>query len=81
MFPKLELKDKTTGPLAAFVGHVCEAFGLTSKYPAYAEGMMELARKVSSVYENGIHGFLKVWDLDGKDKSINTSKSKKQSKS
>ena len=76
VFPKLELKDKTTGPLAAFVGHACEAFGLTSKYPAYAEGMMELARKVSSVDENGIHGFLKVWDLDGKDKSIVTSKSK-----
>lgn len=76
VFPKLELKDKTTGPLAAFVGHACEAFGLTSKYPAYAEGMMELARKVSRVDENGIHGFLKVWDLDGKDKSIVTSKSK-----
>ena len=36
---------------------------------------MELARSVSSVDESGIHGFLKVWDLKGKDTSIVTGKS------
>ncbi|MBM55549.1 MAG: hypothetical protein CMB32_03220 [Euryarchaeota archaeon] len=75
VFPDLKIQNRTTGPLASFVGHACEAMGLTRNYPAYAEGMMELARSVSSVDESGIHGFLKVWDLKGKDTSIVTGKS------
>lgn len=75
LFPRLKVKNRTTGPLASFVGHACDALGLSENYPAYAEGMMELARSVSAVDESGLHGFLKVWDLKGKDTSIVTGKS------
>ncbi len=74
LFPGLNLN--TSGPLASFIGHACDAMGITDKYPAYAEGMMELATKVSGSDESGIHGFLRVWDQKGKEKSIVTSTSK-----
>jgi len=74
LFPGLNLN--TSGPLASFIGHACDAMGITEKYPAYAEGMMELATKVSGSDESGIHGFLRVWDQKAKENSIVTATSK-----
>ena len=76
LYPNLKIKDRTTGPLAGFVGHACEELGLTKNYSAYAEGLMELALQVGGTDESGLHGFLRVWDSSGKEKSIVTGKSK-----
>ena len=75
LFP--DLSFSTSGPLASFIGQVCNAMGITEKYPAYTEALMELAHKVNSTDESGIHGFLRVWDQKGKEESIATGKSKK----
>ena len=76
LYPNLKIKDRTTGPLAGFVGHACEELGLTKNYSAYAEGLMELALQVGGTDESGLYGFLRVWDSSGKEKSIVTGKSK-----
>ncbi len=72
LFPDLDLVGRTSGPLAGFVGHVCEAMGITRHYSAYAEALIDLARKVGSTDESGIHGFLRVWDNGGDKQSIVT---------
>ena len=70
LYPNLKIKDRTTGPLAGFVGHACEELGLTKNYSAYAEGLMELALQVGGTDESGLHGFLRVWDSSGKEKVL-----------
>ena len=72
LFPHLRAIEKSSEPLVAFVGHVCEQMGITSHYPAYAEGVLELAREVSGSEESGIHGFLRMWDSKGKERSVIT---------
>jgi ATP-dependent exoDNAse (exonuclease V) beta subunit len=76
LFPNLEVVERSTGPLAGFIGHVCSEMGLTEYYPSYAEGLLELAREVSGSEESGLHGFLRVWDSTGYKKSVVTGKSK-----
>jgi ATP-dependent exoDNAse (exonuclease V) beta subunit len=75
LFPNLEVIERSTGPLAGFIGHLCEEMGLTEHYPSYAEGLLELAREVSGSDESGLHGFLRVWDSSGYKKSVVTGKS------
>ena len=57
LFPDLDLVGRTSGPLAGFVGHVCEAMGITRYYSAYAEALIDLARKVGLLMKVGYMGF------------------------
>jgi ATP-dependent exoDNAse (exonuclease V) beta subunit len=72
LFPDLKAIEKSSEPLVAFLGHVCAQMGITSIYPAYAEGVLELAREVSGSDESGLHGFLRLWDAKGKERSVIT---------
>ena len=36
---------KGPGPLVAWMGHVCDVLGVTGRFDAYAEALMELARR------------------------------------
>ncbi|MBT6174459.1 MAG: hypothetical protein HOH96_02780 [Flavobacteriales bacterium] len=72
LFPNLKAIEKSSEPLVAFLGHVCKQMSITSKYPAYTEGILELAREVSGSEESGLHGFLRLWDAKGKDRSVIT---------
>ena len=72
LFPNLKAIEKSSEPLVAFLGHVCKQMSITSKYPAYTEGILELAREVSGSEESGLHGFLRLWDAKGKERSVIT---------
>jgi len=72
LFPNLKAIEKSSEPLVAFLGHVCKQMSITSIYPAYAEGVLELAREVSGSEESGLHGFLRLWDAKGKERSVIT---------
>ena len=72
LFPDLKAIEKSSEPLVAFLGHVCSQMGITSIFPAYAEGVLELAREVSGSEESGLHGFLRLWDAKGKERSVIT---------
>ena len=72
LFPNLKAIEKSSEPLVAFLGHVCNQMSITSKYPAYTEGILELAREVSGTEESGLHGFLRLWDAKGKERSVIT---------
>ncbi|HIB77328.1 MAG TPA: hypothetical protein EYO58_06865 [Flavobacteriales bacterium] len=75
LFPDLDAVARSSEPLVGFVGHCCMSLGITQFYPAYAEGMMELAREISGSDESGLHGFLRQWDGKGKDRSVVTGES------
>jgi ATP-dependent exoDNAse (exonuclease V) beta subunit len=72
LFPHLKAIEKSSEPLVAFLGHICEQMGITSNFPAYAEGILELSREASSSAESGLHGFLRLWDAKGKERSVIT---------
>ncbi len=72
LFPNLKAIEKSSEPLVAFLGHVCKQMSITTKFPAYTEGILELAREVSGSEESGLHGFLRLWDAKGKERSVIT---------
>ncbi|PCJ81785.1 MAG: hypothetical protein COA49_04590 [Bacteroidetes bacterium] len=76
IFPELRAVERSSEPLVGFVGHCCMSLGITKFYPTYAEGMIELAREISGSDESGLHGFLRLWDGKGKDRSVVTGASK-----
>jgi len=76
LFPELKAVERSSDPVATFVGHVCETMGITEKYPAYAEGIIELAHEIGRSDESGLHGFLRFWDGKGHQKSVVTIASK-----
>ena len=62
--------ERANGPLVAWVGHVCQTLGLTGRFDAYAEALMEMAREVTGTEDGGLRGFLRVWDRIGSRRSI-----------
>jgi ATP-dependent exoDNAse (exonuclease V) beta subunit len=72
LFPGLKAVERSSDPVATFVGHVCETMGITKRYPAYAEGVIELAHEVGRTDESGLHGFIRFWDRKGHEKSVVT---------
>ena len=76
LFPELQAIERSSDPVATFVGHVCETIGITANYPAYAEGIIELAHEIGRTDESGLHGFLRFWDGKGHAKSVVTIASK-----
>ena len=76
LFPELNAVERSSDPVATFVGHVCETMGITKMYPAYAEGIIELAHEVGRTDESGLHGFIRFWDGKGHEKSVVTIASK-----
>ena len=41
-------------PLVAWVGHVCDVLGVTGRFDAYAEALMEMALEVTGTEEGGL---------------------------
>jgi ATP-dependent exoDNAse (exonuclease V) beta subunit len=76
LFPELKAVERSSDPVATYVGHVCETMGITENYPAYAEGVIELAHEIGRSDESGLHGFLRFWDGKGHTKSVVTIASK-----
>lgn len=72
LVPRLELHERSQGPLVSWVGHVCDVLGVAGTYDAYAEGLMELALEVAGTDDNGLTGFLRAWDRKGATRSIVT---------
>ena len=68
--PTLKPFERAHGPLVSWVGHACEVLGVTGKFDAYAEALMELAREVTGTEEGGLRGFLRAWDRVGHRRSI-----------
>ena len=60
LFPDLHPLERANGPLVAWVGHVCQHLGLTGRFYAYAEALMEIAREVTGTEDGGLRGFLRV---------------------
>ena len=70
LFPDLHPLERANGPLVAWVGHACQTLGLTGRFDAYAEALMEMAREVTGTEDGGLRGFLRVWDRTGNRRSI-----------
>ena len=70
LYPDLKPFERAHGPLVSWVGHACEVLGVTGKFDAYAEALMELAREVTGTEEGGLRGFLRAWDRVGHRRSI-----------
>ncbi|MED5335405.1 MAG: hypothetical protein VX880_03760, partial [Bacteroidota bacterium] len=70
LFPDLHPLERANGPLVAWVGHACQTLGLTGRFDAYAEALMEMAREVTGTEDGGLRGFLRVWDRTGSRRSI-----------
>ena len=68
--PDLNVAERAHGPLVSWVGHACEVLGVTGRFDAYAEALMELAREVTGTEEGGLRGFLRSWDRKGHARSI-----------
>ncbi len=68
--PDLDVVDRPHGPLVSWVGHACQAMGITGRFDAYAEGLMELALQVTGSDEGGLRGFVEAWDRRGHRQSI-----------
>ena len=76
LVPGLEIKSYATTPLVPLVGRICSSLGITENYPAYAEGMLELAREVGGSDDGGITALLNLWEKTGRNKSIITAKTR-----
>lgn len=76
LMPSLNIKTMSTAPLVPLIGHLCREMGITELYPAYAEGMIELAREVGGSDEGGIKAMLNLWDRTGKSRSVITAKTR-----
>ena len=72
LFPNLHPIERSSEPIVAFIGHICQQMGITENFPAYAEGVLELAREIAGSDESGLHGFLRLWDGKGKERSVIT---------
>ena len=72
LFPNLHPIERSSEPIVAFIGHVSQQMGITENFPAYAEGVLELAREIAGSDESGLHGFLRLWDGKGKERSVIT---------
>ena len=70
LFPDLHPLERANGPLVAWLGHACQTLGLTGRFDAYAEALMEMAREVTGTEDGGLRGFLRVWDRTGSRRSI-----------
>lgn len=70
LFPDLHPLQRANGPLVAWLGHACQTLGLTGRFDAYAEALMEMAREVTGTEDGGIRGFLRAWDRTGNRRSI-----------
>ena len=70
LYPDLHPLKHAHGPLVTWVGHVCNVLGVTGRFDAYAEALMELAREVTGTEEGGLRGFLRSWDRVGHARSI-----------
>ena len=68
--PDLNFTERAHGPLVSWVGHACEVLGVTGRFDAYAEALMELAREVTGTEDGGLRGFLRSWDRKGHARSI-----------
>ena len=68
--PRLDVVHRPHGPLVSWVGHACQEMGLNGRFDAYAEGLMELAYKVTGSEEGGLKGFVGAWDRRGHRQSI-----------
>ena len=68
--PELHVWDRVTSPLTSMVGHCFEALGWGAQFPAYAEGMLELAHEVATQRNGTLKAFLSQWDRVGYRKSI-----------
>ena len=68
--PDLNVTERAHGPLVSWIGHACEVLGVTGRFDAYAEALMELAREVTGTEEGGLRGFLRSWDRQGHARSI-----------
>ena len=68
--PDLNVAERAHGPLVSWIGHACEVLGVTGRFDAYAEALMELAREVTGTEEGGLRGFLRSWDRQGHARSI-----------
>ena len=68
--PKLKPFERAHGPLVSWIGHACNVLGVTGRFDAYAEALMELAMEVTGTEEGGLRGFLRAWDRRGHSRSI-----------
>ena len=68
--PDLHVWDRVTSPLTSMIGHCFEALGWGSTFPAYAEGMLELAHEVANKPNGTLKTFLNHWDRVGYRQSI-----------
>jgi len=69
----LRLQDWVTAPLTALIGHCFEALGWGKVFPAYAEGMLELAHEAMGQRKGTLSDFLTFWDRVGHRRSIRVS--------
>ena len=70
LYPELRPFERAHGPLVSWIGHVCDVLGVTGRFDAYAEALMELARDVTGTEEGGLRGFMRSWDRVGHARSI-----------
>jgi len=70
LYPELKPLEHAHGPLVSWMGHACEILGVTGRFDAYAEALMEMAREVTGTEEGGLRGFLRTWDRVGHSRSI-----------
>jgi len=71
--PNLRMDDWVTAPLTAIIGHCFDATGWGKHFPAYAEGMLDLAHKAMAQRKGTLSEFLKFWDRKGHKESIEVS--------
>lgn len=70
LYPALDPLARANGPLVSWIGHACEVLGVTQRFDAYAEALMEMAREVTGTEDSGLRGFLRTWDRVGHSRSI-----------
>lgn len=73
VLPELKLWDHLTEPLVTILGRCWEQLGWAAKFPAYAEGMLEMAHELMSQRKGSLHAFLAHWNRQGHKKSIRVS--------
>lgn len=71
--PDLDLTNRSAEPLVALLGHCAEVLGWSQAFPAYIEGILELAHELSGQRRTGIEAFLEMWDRKGYKRSIRVS--------
>ncbi|MFZ8836763.1 MAG: UvrD-helicase domain-containing protein [Flavobacteriales bacterium] len=69
LIPTLNLWNQVTAPLTTQIGHCLDALGWGEQFPAYAEGMLELAHEVAQ-RGGSLNDFLEHWERTGHRKSI-----------